>query len=833
MIENKLVVALSLAATMSLTACGGSSGGGDADQNVVRSLFAVGDVVDATEDDGPVEGDVSENDQGEDLTFALVDGSAMENGTLEFNVDGTFIYTPNPDFYGADSVTYVATQGSTGETSSAVLTIQVENDFELLEEYGWGLLWSDEFDGTGVDDGLWTGVNASVAGGNLVITAAEPPIAAPSGVAAAGVTSSVRSVAAMTSGRIEANIQLPAGSGLYSAFGLLPMADMYDGENALTALESDEDGIIAAAHYGLGLTNGVSFNSATVAAASSEFHTYAIEWGAEQIRWYVDGVHVHTVDPLNTWAYNLAGEEVVVDNAGPFNQDMQIVLELESDGAELPAEMLVDYVKVWACDPSVSPDVDECASNVVSKINKAASDRIESVGSVATELYTDGLEELTWHYTDEIIELSIGSNNDPVITELDAEGDHGMVIDVSHAEGSANVAIQAPGVELIGRDAVLSFDMYIDSANTLTETLDIRMETAWPYMGVFNWNVADLELDTWVTYTIPVSDFVNNPFVAPDWIGCCVEGGMEGDLLPLDTSNVGSFLTVEFFDAAHFWLDNIQLVCTSNESCIQGPLAEQAEESSGGGGGTPIRIEAEDFVDGGEIQLEATTDEGGGENVGFTDPGDFLEYAINLPADGAYTINYRLAGQNDSDGFTVTIGGVLVDTQVMPATGGWQEWVTQTGEATLVAGEQTMRVDFVGGQVNINWIELIPPASEIFIEAEDFVDGGEVQLEAAADEGGGENVGFTDPGDFLEYTVNIPEDGVYSIEYRLAGQNDSDGFEVSFGGVLVDTQPMPATGGWQEWVTQTGEVTLVAGEQTMRLDFIGGQVNLNWFKIKN
>ena len=71
------------------------------------------------------------------------------------------------------------------------------------------------------------------------------------------------------------------------------MADMYDGVNSLIALQADSDGLIAAAHYGLGLTSGVSANSSTVDGASSEFHTYAIEWGEAQIRWYIDGAHVH------------------------------------------------------------------------------------------------------------------------------------------------------------------------------------------------------------------------------------------------------------------------------------------------------------------------------------------------------------------------------------------------------------------------------------------------------------------------------------------------------------------------------------------------------------
>jgi hypothetical protein len=817
MINNKLLVALSLTAATFLTACGG----GEADEFVVRNVFAVGEIVEVTEDDGPLEGEVSSNDAGEGLTYALSAGSTMANGTIVFNVDGSFIYTPNADFFGTDSISYVVTHTASGDTDTALLTINVENDFELLEEYGWGLISSDEFDGATLDEGAWTGVNATLADGKLLLTTEV------------GITSSLRAVNGIMSGRIEASIQLPAASDLYSVFGLMPIADMYDGENALVMLQGGTSGLVAGAHYGLGLSNGVSANSTVVSGSSSEFHTYAIEWSAEQIRWYFDGVHVHTVDPLNTWAYNLSGDEVVVDNEGPFNQDMQIMLKLDANGGELPAVMMVDYIKIWSCDAAVSPTTPQCGSNVKTKIDKTASDRIESVSTVTTQIYTDALQELSWHYTDEIVELAFGSNNGPIIVEIDTETDRGVVIDVTHPEGDANVSITAPAVELIGRDTFLNFDMYIDSANTTTEILEIRMETGWPYMGVFTWNVADLALDTWVTYKIAVSDFVASPFVAPDWINCCVEGGQEGDLLPLDPTNIGSLLTVEFFGGVHFQMDNIELVCTSNESCIQGPLSVQDEEVAGGS--APIRYEAEEYDAESGTQLEATTDDDGGENVGFIDPGDFLEYTISAPSAGSYTIDYRLASGGGSEGFELSIDGVLVDTQIVPDTGGWQEWTTQSSvEFLLEAGPHALRFDFIGGAINFNWFELFAPVSEILIEAEDFIDSGEIQLEATADEGGGENVGFTDAGDFLEYTVNIPSDGTYTIQYRLAGQNDSDGFETSFNGAVLDTQVMPSTGGWQTWVTQSGEVTLVAGEQTMRIDFIGGQININWIKlIKN
>jgi VCBS repeat-containing protein len=56
------------------------------------------------------------------LTATLVTGPL--NGTLTLNADGSFIYTPDPDFNGVDGFTYVANDG-TGESTVAAVTITV------------------------------------------------------------------------------------------------------------------------------------------------------------------------------------------------------------------------------------------------------------------------------------------------------------------------------------------------------------------------------------------------------------------------------------------------------------------------------------------------------------------------------------------------------------------------------------------------------------------------------------------------------------------------------------------------------------------------------------
>lgn len=62
------------------------------------------------------------------ITASLVDGSGPANGTLVFNEDGSFVYTPNTDFVGTDTFQYTmhATPGLMAEYSdTATVTITV------------------------------------------------------------------------------------------------------------------------------------------------------------------------------------------------------------------------------------------------------------------------------------------------------------------------------------------------------------------------------------------------------------------------------------------------------------------------------------------------------------------------------------------------------------------------------------------------------------------------------------------------------------------------------------------------------------------------------------
>ena len=85
---------------------------------------AVDDAFNGDEDD-QIAGNVLLNDSDADsdaLTAVLVSG--VSNGQLVFNADGSFTYTPDADFNGADAFTYLANDG-TEDGNTAIVTLEV------------------------------------------------------------------------------------------------------------------------------------------------------------------------------------------------------------------------------------------------------------------------------------------------------------------------------------------------------------------------------------------------------------------------------------------------------------------------------------------------------------------------------------------------------------------------------------------------------------------------------------------------------------------------------------------------------------------------------------
>jgi uncharacterized delta-60 repeat protein len=254
----------------------------------------------------------------------------------------------------------------------------------------------------------------------------------------------------------------------------------------------------------------------------------------------------------------------------------------------------------------------------------------------------------------------------------------------------------------------------------------------------------------------------------------------------------------------------------------------------------PAKIEAENWSSMFQVGTENTTDEGGGINVGYIDPGNWVEYNITAPVEGSYQLHLRLASPHANSKIDIrSANGTLLATVQVPVTGDWQKWQTVIVPINLRAGNETVRLISTGtGYWNINWLQFVRPGVGYTripakIEAEHYNASKGVVIEMTRDAGGGMNVGYIDWGDYMDYNITVPAAGWYKINFRTATPSTSDPrFEVMLGSQVLANVSVPKTDHFQDWKTHSVMVQLPAGNQTIRIISRGGYWNFNWLQFE-
>ncbi len=252
----------------------------------------------------------------------------------------------------------------------------------------WELIWADEFDASAgtppnpnhwsyeYGDGSLNGVqgwgnqeaqyytsdteNVAMDGeGNLAITVQKlPDDTALSCYYGTCTHTSARLISANKAefeyGRIEARIKVPDGpGGLWPAFWMLgtgfdegvswPTAGEIDIMEYISRRPNEVFGTIHGPGYFGG--NGYGRIQQLGEPVANDYHTYAIEWKPDEIRWFLDGEHFHTATP-----------DKVAPNEWVYNQPFFLLLNVAIGGnfggrispnIEYPQSMLVDYIRVY------------------------------------------------------------------------------------------------------------------------------------------------------------------------------------------------------------------------------------------------------------------------------------------------------------------------------------------------------------------------------------------------------------------------------------------------------------------------------------------------------
>lgn len=119
------------------------------------------------------------------------------------------------------------------------------------------------------------------------------------------------------------------------------------------------------------------------------------------------------------------------------------------------------------------------------------------------------------------------------------------------------------------------------------------------------------------------------------------------------------------------------------------------------------KIEAERYALQYGTDTEQTGDTGGGLNVGWTETGDWLVYAIDNNGDEEdLEIAFRVAAQSAGASFSYYIDNVKAGQITVPNTGGWQIWQSVIKNIVIPKGKHYLKIVVVTGGFNINYFEI-------------------------------------------------------------------------------------------------------------------------------
>lgn len=138
-----------------------------------------------------------------------------------------------------------------------------------------------------------------------------------------------------------------------------------------------------------------------------------------------------------------------------------------------------------------------------------------------------------------------------------------------------------------------------------------------------------------------------------------------------------------------------------NSIVVENPLPTPAWLS------IPGKIEAEAYALQYGTDTEQTGDAGGGLNVGWTDTGDWLVYALENNSEiEEFDITFRIAASSSGSRFDYYLNDEKQGNLNVPGTGGWQIWQSAKKSIKIPAGKHYLKILTTNGGFNLNWFEI-------------------------------------------------------------------------------------------------------------------------------
>jgi hypothetical protein len=261
------------------------------------------------------------------------------------------------------------------------------------------------------------------------------------------------------------------------------------------------------------------------------------------------------------------------------------------------------------------------------------------------------------------------------------------------------------------------------------------------------------------------------------------------------------------------------------------------------------------------VDAELTGDSDGYCNIGWVQAGEWTEYKIVAPVEGAYELVFRAATGKPDVYFHLEIDGVIVPGGIGVPQGQWDSYNNLTANVHLTEGQHTLRIVYDTGEINLNYIQIneaddaplpVDPSQPVtlpaLIQAENYsgyydrtvgnqghssCGADDVDMEITSDTSGGCNIGWVQAGEWTEYKIFAANNGAYEFMLRLATTKAGVSVHLEIDGVDVSGPIyVPQGASWHAYNNFTETVNLTQGQHTLRVVFDTGNINFNYVDIK-
>jgi beta-glucanase (GH16 family) len=431
----------------------------------------------------------------------------------------------------------------------------------------WEMVWQDEFNGTEIDTTKWgwetncwgggnnelqcytdRAENSFLRDGKLVIKAQPEEFTGPANVlpldhdgsdvpqATLPYTSArLRTIQKgdWKYGRIEVRAKIPGGQGIWPAIWMLPTDWVYGGWAASGEIDIMEAVNLGTEetmkthgtlHYGRewpeNTSSGTDFEFID-SDPTEEFHTYAIEWAAGEIRWYVDEVHFATQRESGWYAQakDEDGELYTVGGAAPFDQRFHLLLNVAVGGGwpgnpdantEFPVEMEVDFVRVFEC-PTSKETLITCATKN-RKAKRVFGNDTPEIVKVDYDPELINADVVTIFDDESLAPFSIGTYtaSGAVSTAVVDDAERGKVAQFSYNSDESVIYFQGPVGFDFSEFSAVEFDVKVLADSRESGGLMMKIDCFHPCSSG-DYPIAMPETGNWTRYKVTFDELIKHP----------------------------------------------------------------------------------------------------------------------------------------------------------------------------------------------------------------------------------------------------------------------------------------------------------------------------------